>query len=200
MSKKITLANILSYVFSPTVFAFYVILIFLLFPPLKTTNILFNLIISIFFLCVFPIIAILYFKKKGTVDIWVSNQKQRTPFYIIAIMSYAIASVLFYLLNETTLYVLSMAYIGVTLAVTLGNFSTKISSHSAGVAGPLTAVSMVYGLIALPIFLIILPLVFWSRLKINAHTLTQLVLGTIIGIIVTFFVYYTLFPLSPSLL
>lgn len=197
MSKTITLANILSYILSPTVFAFYVIILFLLFPPLKTTvNVLFSLIISILFLCIFPIVAILYFKKKGTVDIWVSNQKQRTPFYIIAIISYAIASAIFFLQNETTLFVLSMAYVGVTIAVTLGNFFTKISSHSAGVAGPLTAVGIAYGLIAIPLFFIIIPLVFWSRLKINAHTPIQLTLGTIIGIIVTFFVYYIFFPVS----
>lgn len=195
MSKTIFLADILSYVFSPTVFAFYMIILFLLFPPLNTTsNILSSLIISIMFLCIFPIIAILYFKNKGTVDIWVSNQKQRTPFYIIAIISYGIASVLFYFLHETTLFVLSVAYLGVTASVTLGNVSTKISSHSAGVAGPLTAASMIYGLIVLPVFFIVIPLVFWSRLKINAHSLIQLTLGVIIGVIVTFFVYYSLFP------
>ncbi|MDG6219033.1 MAG: hypothetical protein QCI00_06295, partial [Candidatus Thermoplasmatota archaeon] len=94
----------------------------------------------------------------------------------------------------TTLFVLSVAYVGVTAAVTLGNFSTKISSHSAGVAGPLTAASMIYGIIVLPVFFIVIPLVFWSRLKINAHSLIQLTLGVIIGAIVTFFVYYTLFP------
>jgi len=195
-SKK--LADILSYVFSPTVFAFYVIAIFLLFPPISyPENILISLILSIIFLCVFPVVAILYFKRKGTVDIWVSNQNQRLPFYIIAIIGYVIAAVIFYIRNETVLFVLSVAYVGVTLAVTVGNFSTKVSSHSAGVAGPLTAVTLVYGILALPSFLL-LPLVFWSRLKLNAHTFTQLTWGTIIGILVTFFVFYVLYPLSFS--
>ncbi len=140
---------------------------------------------------------ILYFKRKGTVDIWVSNQNQRLPFYLIAIIGYIIGSIIFYTRGETTLFVLSVAYVGVTSAVTIGNFSTKVSSHSAGVAGPLLAVTLVYGVLALPSFLL-LPLVFWSRLKLNAHSFTQLTLGAIIGMIVTFCVYVLLYP--PSLI
>jgi membrane-associated phospholipid phosphatase len=194
MNTSETVANILSYVLSPTVFAFYVILIFLLFPPLHhPENIFVNLLLAIIFICIFPVLMILYFKQKGKVDIWVSNQDQRLPFYLVAIIGYILGSIIFYLRGETTLFVLSVAYAGVTSAVTIGNFSTKVSSHSAGVAGPLLAVTLVYGVLALPSFLL-LPLVFWSRLKLNAHSLTQLTLGTIIGMVVTFFVYVLLYP------
>lgn len=194
MDTSKTLANILSYILSPTVFAFYVILLFLLFPPLHhPENIFVSLLLAIIFLCIFPVIMILYFKQKGKVDIWVSNQDQRLPFYLVAIIGYILGSIIFYLRGETTLFVLSVAYVGVTSAVTIGNFSTKVSSHSAGVAGPLLAVTLVYGALALPSFLL-LPLVFWSRLKLNAHSLTQLTLGTIIGTVVTFFVYVLLYP------
>ncbi|MBS3802626.1 MAG: hypothetical protein KGY65_07745 [Candidatus Thermoplasmatota archaeon] len=198
MNTSKTIADIISYVLSPTVFAFYIILIFLLFPPLNNPeNIFVSLTLAIFFLCIFPIVMILYFKRKGTVDIWVSNQNQRLPFYLIAIIGYILGSIIFYVRGETTLFVLSVAYVGVTSAVTIGNFSTKVSSHSAGVAGPLLAVTLVYGVLALPSFLL-LPLVFWSRLKLNAHSFTQLTLGAIIGMIVTFCVYVLLYP--PSLI
>ena len=192
-----TLANILSYLFSPTLFAFYVLIIFFLFPPLSSTdnNQLLVILLAILFLCIFPIIAIIYYFKQGRVDIWVSNQKQRTPFYIVAITGYILASIIFYLMQDTTLFVLSIAYLGVTTAVTLGNFITKVSSHSAGVAGPIAAIFYVYGIPGLLLILLI-PLVFWSRLKLNAHTLTQLSLGVIIGISVTLLVYILLFPMS----
>ncbi|MFO8077761.1 MAG: hypothetical protein R6U21_03865, partial [Thermoplasmatota archaeon] len=193
MMQSKTLANILSYLFSPTIFAFYVLLILFLFPPLSSTNNnqIFIILFAIILLCVFPIIAILYYFKKGRVDIWVSNQKQRTPFYLVAITGYILASVFFYLQQETTLFVLSVAYVGVTTSVTLSNFITKVSSHSAGVAGPIAALVYIYGLSAVPFFLL-LPLVFWSRLKINAHTFTQLTLGAIIGISITLFLYILL--------
>lgn len=195
MNRAKKLANMLSYALSPTVFAFYVILIFFLFPPLKNSINMVSLLISILFLCIFPVVAILYYQKKGTIDIWVSNQNQRTPFYIVAIIGYILGSIIFSIRGETTLFVLSVAYVGVTSAVTISNFSTKVSSHSAGVAGPLLAVTLVYGALALPSFLL-LPLVFWSRLKLNAHSFTQLTLGTIIGMVVTFFVYILLYPLQ----
>ncbi len=194
MNTSKTIANILSYILSPTVFAFYVILIFLLFPPLHDPkNILVSLLLAIIFLCIFPVVLILYFKQKGKVDIWVSNQNQRLPFYLVAIIGYIIGSIIFYVRDETTLFVLSVAYVGVTTAITISNIFSKISSHSAGVAGPLLAVTLVYGVLALPTFLL-LPLVFWSRLKLNAHSLTQLTLGAIIGMVVTFFVYILLYP------
>lgn len=198
MNTSKTIANILSYVLSPTVFTFYVILIFLLFPPLNNPkNIFVSLTLAIIFLCIFPIVMILYFKQKGKVDIWVSNQNQRLPFYLIAIIGYILGSIIFYIRGETTLFVLSVAYVGVTSAVTIGNFSTKVSSHSAGVAGPILAITLVYGILALPSFLL-LPLVFWSRLKLNAHSFTQLTLGSIIGMIVTFCAYFFFYPLSSS--
>lgn len=196
MNTSKTIANILSYVLSPTVFTFYVILIFLLFPPLNNPkNIFVSLTLAIIFLCIFPIVMILYFKQKGKVDIWVSNQNQRLPFYLIAIIGYILGSIIFYIRGETTLFVLSVAYVGVTSAVAISNFSTKVSSHGAGVAGPLLAITLVYGVLALPSFLL-LPLVFWSRLKLNAHSFTQLTLGSIIGMIVTFCVYILLYPSS----
>jgi len=195
MSSSEKIANILSYVLSPNVISFYIILLLLFYPPLdNNSNVILNLLISIIFLCVFPIIAILYSQQKGTIDIWVSNQKDRTFFYIIALVGYVIASIIFFMIKENTLFVLSVAYFFVTLVVTLGNFSTKVSSHSAGVAGPLTAMTLVYGLFLFPIFLLV-PLVFWSRLKLKAHTVTQLTLGTLIGVVVTFIVFYLLFPL-----
>ena len=188
-------ANFLSYVLSPTMIAFYIILIFLLYPPIEQeSHIIVDFILSFIFLCIFPVVTILYFYRKGTVDIWVSNQKQRAPFYLIAIIGYVIASLIFFLRNDTTLFVLSVAYVAVTLSVTISNFATKVSSHSAGVAGPLTAITLVYGLIALPSFLL-LPLVFWARLIFNSHSVLQLLYVSFIGILVTFFVYILLFPL-----
>jgi membrane-associated phospholipid phosphatase len=194
MSSSEKIANLISYLLSPNVFAIYIILTLLFYPPLDNkTNVYLTLLLSIVFLCIFPIIAILYSQQKGTIDIWVSNQKDRTFFYIIALTGYVIASIIFLVINQKTLYVLSIAYFFVTLVVTLSNFSTKVSSHTAGVAGPLTAMTLIYGLFLLPIFLLI-PLVFWSRLKLKAHTITQLTLGSLIGAVVTFIVFYLLFP------
>ncbi len=190
------LADIISYLLSPTTVAFYAIVLLLLFSeetrqidPVMIPSI---LAIALFFLCINPIVVILYFTKKGKIDIWVSERQTRPPFYLIAMAGYGIASVLFYYLGAHDFFVLSVAYVGVTTTVLIANYKTKISSHSAGLTGPFTAVFFVLGFFALPLF-ILLPVVIWARLKLNAHTFTQLISGSIVGIIITVATYLLLY-------
>jgi hypothetical protein len=147
-----------------------------------------SIILGIIFLCIFPIFIIIYFYKKGTVDLWVSKREIRTPFYIVAIIGYLIGLIIFFNLNYKIMFVLSMAYILVTTVVMIANLITKVSSHTAGIAGPITALTFVYGIIALPLFVFV-PIAMWARIKLKAHNYLQLILGTILSIIVTFFVY-----------
>lgn len=188
MSKKF--AHILSYVLSPNNISFYVILLFIFFSTENTTtgNLIPSILIAIIFLYIFPMVGIIYYTKKGKIDIWVSDRKTRTPFYLIALLGYCIAAYLFIYLQHHNFFVLSLAYIAVTIALTCSNFITKVSSHSAGLTGPVTAISYIFGMIALPLFLL-LPLIFWARLKLNAHSFHQLLAGSLIGIIITLPVY-----------
>jgi hypothetical protein len=191
-SKKI--AEIISGIISPLGIAFFVTIIFSLYSPItpENYNIYFSIILGMFFLCIFPVIAILYFYKKGTVDIWVSDRKIRTPFYIFAIIGYIIGSITFFQLNYEIMFVLTIAYIFVTTVVMFVNFITKVSSHTAGIAGPMTALTFVFGLIALPLFVII-PIAMWARIKLKAHNYQQLTSGIIISVIVTSIVYIILY-------
>jgi membrane-associated phospholipid phosphatase len=148
--------------------------------------------IALFFFCINPIVTIIYFTIKGKVDIWVSERKTRTPFYLIAIAGYIIASVLFHYIHTHDFFVLSIAYIGVTTTVLLANFKTKISSHGAGLTGPFTAVLFILGPTAIALFLF-LPIVFWSRLRLQAHTFTQFIAGSFVGIIVTSVIFYIIY-------
>ena len=86
------------------------------------------------------------------------------------------------------MFALSMAYVCVTSVVVIFNLFTKISAHGGGIAGPITALFFVFSWNAAP-FLILLPIIAWSRIKLKAHTPLQIVAGMIISIIVTFCVY-----------
>jgi len=190
------IADMISYLLSPTTIGFYVIVLFVLFSE-KTKQIdpsvlPMILAIGLIFLCIVPVVGILYFTKIGTIDIWVSERRTRPPFYLIAIVGYLIASILFYSINAHDFFVLSVAYCGVTITVLLVNFKTKISSHSAGLTGPFTAVLFVLGPIALILF-ILLPVVIWARLHLKAHTFSQLMLGSIIGSLITSATYLVLY-------
>lgn len=190
MDKYHKIADLISYFLSPVSIAFYVILI-LTFSLTKTNNTSEHILLlstAIFFLCMTPAIGVLIYTKKGVIDIWVSDRKTRTPFYIIAIIGYIVGLVIFYLINQHEFFVFTLAYLLVTIVLTLLNLKTKMSSHAAGLTGPLTAILYLFGIHALPLFLF-LPLLIWARLKLNAHSRAQLLGGSIIGVIVTYSTY-----------
>jgi hypothetical protein len=188
------LASVLSLLLSPVGIAFLVILIFTLGIPgtPEHTTMPFSLLLGVLFFCVFPIGAILYSYRKGVVDIWVSDRVTRTPFYIVAILSYIVGALLFHVLHYNMFFLLSLAYGSVTTIMLLVNSVTKVSTHMAGVAGPLTALTFVFGWVTIPLFLL-LPLVMWARLNMKAHSYGQLLAGTVIAILITSFVYLTLY-------
>jgi hypothetical protein len=75
-----------------------------------------------------------------------------------ALLSYAIATVIFALLTQLI----------------------NISLHAAGVAGTAVCLIFVFGSWGLPA-LLLLPAVFWARLRLQRHTLTELALGALAG-------------------
>ncbi len=56
----------------------------------------------------------------------------------------------------------------------------NLSLHAAGVAGTAVCLSFVFGAWATPAFLL-LPAVFWARLRLAKHTPLELLLGTLVG-------------------
>ena len=194
MLNSLKIADAISKIFSPVSIAFYAIIIFLFFPPINSYNLnpYYSIFIGIFFLCIFPALPILYYFKKGEVDLWVSDRKTRTPFYIVAIIGYILSSFIFYLQNNTIMFVFSVSYLAVSIFLIIVNMVTKISTHMAGVAGPLTAITFIYGPIVIPLFVII-PITMWARIKMDAHNYYQLIGGTVLSIIVTYSVYMFLY-------
>ena len=144
--------------------------------------------VGVFFLSIVPTLTALYFYRKGVVDIELSDRKQRTPVYLVALGSQILATLVFYALEVKIMYVLSMAYVAVTAVVLLINTQWKISAHTSGIAGPATALYMVFGSVALPAFLFLIP-VFALRLKLKAHTVWQLVVGAMVSIALVYTVY-----------
>ena len=185
------LAEVISKILSPVSIAFYVITIITFFSPIKQSyqNTFISFILALFFLVFFPMMFILYYFKRGKIDLWVSDRKIRTPFYIIAIIGYIISISIFYQIKNYDMLILSLAYFFVTTVVMLTNLITKVSSHSAGVAGPLTAITFMFGYFSSVSFILVI-IVIWARLKMKAHNLLQLVSGVVISIIITFLVYY----------
>ena len=78
---------------------------------------------------------------------------------------------------------LSAALLSYAIATVLFAFITpliNISLHAAGVAGTAVCLVLVFGSWCLPAFGL-LPAVFWARLRLGRHTVTELVLGALVG-------------------
>ncbi len=148
--------------------------------------------LGILLFTIVPTAVALYYYRKGIVDLELSDRKTRTPVYLVSLGSQLLAATVFYIVNSPIMFVTAVAYTAVTFAMLLINLKWKISAHAAGIAGPVTALYVVFGGMALPLYLLLIP-IFALRLKVKAHTISQLIAGALLAIIVTFAVYSKLY-------
>ena len=123
--------------------------------------------------------------KEKDIDMDIPERSERNYPLLLAILSYLIGFLVLYILNAPTITtVLMFCYFSNTLAVFFINLFWKISIHSMGVAGPAAALVYVFGSYGL-IFILIIPLVMWSRLYLKEHTLNQVIMGALLGFLFT---------------
>ncbi len=139
-------------------------------------------------IAVAPVVMVLYLFKKGYVDLHVSRGERRPIFFIPALAAYISAAVVFVSLECKILYLLSVAYLSISLTVLLVTLFWKISIHMAGLTGAITALTLVLGANYALLYLLALPLG-WARTEIEAHTVPQVVIGAVVGMGVTTLVY-----------
>ena len=135
-----------------------------------------------------PFLPVLYFYRKKVVDLYVSQRENRTPFYLMALAAYSLASIIFFATNTKIMFPLALGYTFVTVILLVVNRFWKVSVHSAGVTGPIFALVFVFGVMVLPLSFIIL-LVSWSRIKLKKHTFRQTLVGALIPIVVGLVIY-----------
>jgi len=140
-----------------------------------------------------PFLPVLYFYRKNVVDLYVSKKETRTPFFLIAIALYSFAAIIFFSTNTKIMFLLALGYTFVTIILLVVNRFWKVSVHSAGVTGPIFALIFVFGIIVMPLSLIIV-LVSWSRIKLKKHTFNQTLVGSLIPIAVGLVVYSMFYP------
>jgi membrane-associated phospholipid phosphatase len=141
-----------------------------------------------------PFLPVLYFYRKNVVDLYVSKKETRTPFFLIAIALYSFAAIIFFSTNTKIMFLMALGYTFVTIILLVVNRFWKVSVHSAGVTGPIFALIFVFGIIVMPLSLIIV-LVSWSRIKLKKHTFMQTFAGSLIPIAVGLVLYPVFLPM-----
>lgn len=138
---------------------------------------------------VLPILLVLFFLKRKSngkeIDMDIPERTDRNYPLILVILSYIMGTIILYVLNAPAITtVLMFCYFSNTLILFFINLYWKISIHALGVAGPSIALIYVFGPFGI-IFSPIIPLVMWSRLYLKKHTVSQVIMGAMLGLVFT---------------
>jgi hypothetical protein len=186
MNKKL-LAEIISIVFNPVVF---LITFPLMIVYKETTSISAALkweIFTGFFVAVGLLIIYFGIRKGVFSDEDLSKRKEREEFYYFALVISFVYLVAALLLKGIFFY-LSIAGIGIFLAIiilTFVNRHIKASIHMASLCSFIVTISVLFGINYFWFSFWIVPLIFWSRLYLKRHTRKELILGGLLGIVIT---------------
>ena len=145
-----------------------------------------TVLVSLLFVTVIPTAATYYFSiKLGRRDGDIPDRTLRFKPMMIGVLSYAIGTVVLYLMDvPDIIWVLMMCYAIVTFVMTVITLYWKISIHSVGIAGPAMALSLVFWPWGMLYFLL-LPPIAWSRYVLKRHTPAQLAAGALTGFVIT---------------
>ncbi len=189
--KKDKLARIISTVFVPPSFTIIIFTIFTFYLEIDFTKKLVTMLVAFIFGFVSPIVLFLHYRKKGKiVDIDASIKEERTLPMSISVIFFIVGFVFLIIFNVNIISIAFwFCYISNTLVTIFINEKWKISAHTMGAAGPLAAVTFLFGPIML-VFLAIVVLVGWSRIQLKCHTFGQVMAGGIFAFISTYIQIY----------
>ena len=142
--------------------------------------------ITLFFLSIGPLIYILIGVRLGKLsDLDVSHRSERAGPFLFGIISVTLGWLVLALMNgpknlQTVLIITAVSGI-LMLLITL---RWKISIHASSLGGAATILTALYGAVMLPLF-VLLALVSWSRVALRRHTVTQVIAGSLAGIVIS---------------
>jgi len=143
-----------------------------------------------------PFGVLLYERKVGKISNWLmTNRLERRDVQIAWVFGSSMLAIIFRLIEAPrVLSALALAMLLISLVVTFVNRYWKISVHMVGMVLFILVMLLVYSSNWLWL-VILLPIVAWSRVKLGHHTLSQVTVGTIVAVIITYF-SFSLFGLA----
>ena len=142
-------------------------------------------IVSLIFASILPMAIILFWAKKLNTDKDISNRSDRYMPLIVGIVSYFIGFLICLIFNlDNFLTCLLLCYSVNTGVVLLITTKWKISVHTTGLSGPNGALILLLGPFGALIG-ILYPIIIWSRVLLEKHTLAQAIAGGVQGYFLT---------------
>ena len=145
--------------------------------------------LSLLFILSFFLLMIVGVRKKIFIDLNVSKKEQRPLLFVLMTIWISAYFVIIYLLNAPKiLFISTFAILFTTTILIIFNKFTKVSAHTATISAIVTATVLIYGYKYLSLFALV-TLVGWSRIKTKNHTLKQVILGGVIGVVSIIILY-----------
>jgi len=192
MASSKNFSALVSLLFMPQISSIYAFA--LLFLNIKTSIL--YLAVAVLFSSVIQSLSLLLHARKSTGDVNVSDRKDRFWLFVVAILSYFAG---FFMLNYFSapfiFTALMLSYlINAIAAAAITKFVTKVSIHMWGISGPSVAIFYSYGLLGFLGMLLLAAFVGGARIKLNQHTISQVILSFVLSVPITFFIIYYLSP------
>lgn len=183
------IARIISILANP-VFILIALPYFLVYKETNSFDLAWNWeIYTLIYLSVFCGFILYGVKIKALSDIDVSNRKQRPLIYFVGELL-----LLTYLISLSAFkgpFILSVTTFGIMLGIAISaiiNIRVKVSMHVASFSALTTALSIVYGGYFL-LLLLLIPLISWARVRIKRHTKSEVIVGAVLGVLLTLIMY-----------
>lgn len=134
---------------------------------------------------VVPISYLVFAPRLGLTKSWeINDRMKRTQFYLLVGIMTFLTLVVVYLIGSNVLFAYNLIFFVLVSTYLLINLKWKISGHAAMNTLGISIIVLVYGWHLAWLFLLILPLVYWSRMKLRRHSIWQLLAGSGVTLIV----------------
>jgi membrane-associated phospholipid phosphatase len=185
-TKQIHIARHVSNILAPATISLPFILLVAFYQAQDKLSALIYACITLFFLSIGPLLYIIIGVRLGKLsDIDVSRRSQRFGPFIFGIASTMIGWFILTLTNgPRNLQTVMIITIFSGIIMMLITLWWKISMHASSLGGVATMLTVLYGAVMLPLF-VLLVLVSWSRVVLRRHTVPQVIAGSLAGIVLS---------------
>ncbi|WP_407391997.1 hypothetical protein [Methanobrevibacter sp.] len=192
---KLKIADVISTFTNPPIITIPLFLLICI--VLSFENGIFNLskfitleLISLVFASILPMAIIIFWAKRLNTDKDISNRQDRFTPLIVGIVSYFIGVLVSLILHaDMFLTILLLCYSINTGVVLLITTKWKISVHTTGLSGPVGALILLLGPNG-ALFAVLYPILIWSRVTLEKHSMAQAVAGGVQGFFLTVLEFY----------
>lgn len=129
-------------------------------------------------------------RKGYFTDLDVSKREQRPALFLfVSLVAIVYFVALYFLQGPLVLFVALGGIFFSILVFSFINTRIKASIHAASISALIISIILLYGRDFL-LLLVLIPLIGWSRIRINRHTKPEVFLGTAVGLILTLGMYF----------